>query len=142
MNIDSAFFLFCFFPLIFIIYAAVPKKGFRNGLLTAAGLLFCAFGRIFDLLVLLTVAVVTFLLGLALGEGKHRRRAALIAGIAFNVLTLALFKTLERVAVTVTGGDGAMLLLFSQSSPVRIAAPLGADNKVLRIRAAGRQPGL
>ncbi len=127
MNIDSAFFLFCFFPLIFILYAAVPRRGFRNGLLTAAGLVFCAFGRIFDLLVLLAVAGVTFLFGLALGEGKRRRRVALTSGVVFNVLTLALFKTLERVAVTVTGGESAMLFLFAQGSPVRLAAPLGVS---------------
>ncbi len=124
MNIDSAFFLFGFLPILFLIYILVRKRGARCAVLTAAGLVFCAFGCLFDLLVLVLLSLATFLLGLSIMNGRGRR-GALTVGVAVNALTLILFKSVEKLTVTLTGGGAAALLLFSRPSPVTLAAPIG-----------------
>ncbi len=124
MNFDSAFFLFCFFPVLAIAYALLPGRRARNALLVAAGLVFYSFGALFDLLLLLAMAAVNYGFGLLLRRDRGRR-AVLAAGVAADLAVLCGFKLLERVAVTVTGADGLLYFLFARHSPVTLTVPLG-----------------
>ncbi len=126
MSFDSAFFLLFFFPVLFILYFAVKNLKARNVIILAAGLVFYSFGRLFDLLVLLFMAGLTYLAGVLIRRDK-RPKAALWAAVLFDLLVLAAFKTAERAIVTVIGPDAAMRLLFSGASPVTISAPLGVS---------------
>ncbi|MCD8358316.1 MAG: hypothetical protein LUC06_03830 [Oscillospiraceae bacterium] len=69
MNFDSAFFLFCFFPVLLLLHAVLRGTRARNILLLAAGLLFYAFGQLSGLLLLLASAAGNYLLGLLILRG-------------------------------------------------------------------------
>ena len=124
MELNSAFFLFCFFPALLILYAAIPSRGWRNALLCIAGLVFYSFGSLFDLILLVAAAFVNFCVGLAL-RSDRARRLTLAAGVGLNLLVLVSFKLLERLTVTVSGPDGVLYVLFARRSPVTLAIPLG-----------------
>ena len=124
MNFDSAFFLFCFFPITFVLYSLVPGQKFKNGVLLIAGLVFYSFGRLFDLALLLCMAAFNYVVGLLLRR-ERGRRVFLSVGVAANVVVLLLFKSLERLTVTITGSDPILYILFAQHPPVTLSIPLG-----------------
>ena len=64
LNTDSAFFLLCFLPALGLLYYLLPGKRVRNGLLLLGSLAFCAFGRLSGLILLISFALVNWLLGL------------------------------------------------------------------------------
>ena len=124
MELNSAFFLFCFFPVLLILYAAIPSRRWRNALLCIAGLVFYSFGSLFDLILLIAMALVNFCAGLAL-KSDRARRLTLAVGVILNLLVLVSFKLLERLTVMISGADGVLYILFAQRSPVTLAIPLG-----------------
>ncbi len=124
MAFDSAFFLFFFFPLLFLIYFPIKNTKVRNVLLLVAGLVFYSFGRLFDLLVLLLMAGITYGAGALIAREK-KPKPVMIVAVSVDVAILALFKLAERVIVTLSGADGVLRALFAQSAPVTLIAPLG-----------------
>ena len=58
MNIDSVLFISCFFPAVLLLYWLIPGEKAGNLILLIAGLVFCAFGSIPSLLLLVLVAVI------------------------------------------------------------------------------------
>lgn len=123
---DSAFFLFFFFPLLFLIYFPIKSIKARNAVLLAAGLAFYSFGRLFDLLVLLIMAGLTYGAGELIGRGK-KPGAVLSAAITGDIGILALFKVVESITVTLAGPDAGLRFFFAQASPVVLTAPLGVS---------------
>lgn len=94
MNFDSPIFLFCFFPAVTLLYYLLRGQRARNWLLLVAGLLFCAFGQLTGLILLLGVALINYLFGLAimrLPAPKLWRALAVIFDLAF----LCAFKYLD-----------------------------------------------
>lgn len=126
MNVDSAFFLFCFFPVLLLLYYAVKRTQLRNVILLIAGFLFYSFGGLFDLLILLFMAMVTWSAGRLIRTGRAKK-AVLTVCVTINIGLLAAFKLLERVTVTVFGPDAGMRLFFADISPVTLTAPLGVS---------------
>ena len=124
VSFDSAFFLFCFFPLVFVIYALVRNERARNVLLLAAGLAFYSLGRLFDLLLVLLLAGLTYALGRLMARGRGAKAAA-IAAVVLNLGVLAFFKTVEIFTVRLAGSDFWTKLLFASPAPAALTAPLG-----------------
>ena len=124
MSFDSAFFLFCFFPVVFLLYVLVRNEKARNAILLISGLVFYSLGRLFDLLLVLLLAGLTYGLGRLIARGR-RAKAAMIGAAALNIGVLVFFKTIERLAVRLTGSDVLTRLFFASLSPVEFTAPLG-----------------
>ncbi len=95
LNTDSAFFLLCFLPALGLLYACLPGERVRNWLLLLGSLLFCAFGRLSGLILLVAFALVNWLLGLGISGWKKGRRAVMILGIVLDLAFLCAFKYLD-----------------------------------------------
>ncbi len=93
MVFSSAVFLFIFLPLVWLAHLLLPSVRAKNVLLSAASLLFYAFGEpIYVLLMLLSVVVNYFAARAVDAFSGHARRAALIAAILFDLAMLGVFK--------------------------------------------------
>lgn len=115
MNFDSAFFLFCFFPILFILYFSIPRIGFRNAAVILAGLIFYAFGGISSLVLLLVSALVNYLLGAAMVRAQNTKPIVTV-GVVLNLAFLGVYKYLSFVLCDILGIDSVSLTL---------AAPVG-----------------
>lgn len=86
-------FLFCFAPIVLTLYRILPVR-WRNGFLLTASIALYAWGEGRYLGVLLASIAINYGCGLAIGnQGEPRRRKfALAAGVAANLLLLGFFK--------------------------------------------------
>jgi D-alanyl-lipoteichoic acid acyltransferase DltB (MBOAT superfamily) len=119
MVFSSAVFLFLFLPIVLVVYYNPFFKGrkFRNVFLLFASLAFYAWGEpIFVFLMILSI-IITWFLGLKLGE--RNSRTVLIIGTAYHVVILFVFKYL-----TFTAGQLG-LLLNCDLSGISISLPIG-----------------
>ena len=74
MGFGSAIFLFGFLPLTVLLFHLLPGSRGRQALLAAAGLIFYAFGRLWDVPILLASVLVHYAAGrLLLGFGFFRQ---------------------------------------------------------------------
>ncbi len=92
MSFASPLFLFAFLPLSVALYHLLPGTRARNGFLLFASLLFCAFGRLADLLILLGAAVVDYVFGLLLRRLGKGRRGVLAVGAVLELGLLLFYK--------------------------------------------------
>lgn len=95
MAFNSAAFLFFFFPLAFLLYAVLPQGKPRNLFLTAAGLIFYAFGQWQGIPLLFLAALVSYLAGRAVMARPGLRRPALAAALLLELGLLGCFKYLN-----------------------------------------------
>ncbi|HIW74386.1 MAG TPA: MBOAT family protein [Firmicutes bacterium] len=119
MVFSSLSFLFLFFPVTFLLYAAVPFAKFRNALLILASLVFYAWGEPVYILLLLASVVLNWLLALALGRRDTGRKAVAAAAVILNIGLLVVFKYSGFLTETANA-------LFRLSLPVpAIRLPIG-----------------
>lgn len=122
---SSTVFLFLFLPLVLVIYYQpwFTSRNFRNRFLLLASLLFYAWGEpVFVVLMVFSIVVGWFVglhVGASAGSDKVRRKRWLIAGVAFHVGLLFVFKYLTFAAQQVG------LLLGTDTSVIHIALPVG-----------------
>lgn len=91
MVFSSAIFLFCFLPILLIIYFIIPARG-KNYLLLVFSLVFYAFGGPKYLLVLLFVVMVDYIGGLLIEKNRENGKKILTAVIGVNLATLIFYK--------------------------------------------------
>ncbi|MFY9941943.1 MAG: hypothetical protein WAK57_07190, partial [Desulfobacterales bacterium] len=93
MLFSSIIFLFQFLPLCLLLYFLAGKR-LRNPLLLIASLVFYAWGESYYVLLMLVSILVNYLCGLMIDRyrGRQAARGFLIAAIAFNVLSISVFK--------------------------------------------------
>lgn len=121
MTFGSPAFLFIFFPAVFLLYFAVPAKYLRarNAVLTAASLVFYAYGEPFAVFLMLFSVWLSFVCAKFLGQGGKKRKAALILGVAGNLSLLLVFKYTDFFLDTLNR-------IFSLSIPLpSIRLPVG-----------------
>ncbi len=94
LNTDSAFFLLCFLPALGLLYYLLPGERVRNGLLLLGSLVFCAFGRLSGLILLIAFALVNWLLGLGASREGKTGRGIMILGIVLDLTFLCACKYL------------------------------------------------
>lgn len=119
MNFSSVTFLFFFLPLVVALYFAVPRRGWRNGLLLVASLLFYSWGEGGGLLLLLVSIGMNHLFSHRVARGA---RPWLAIGVAANLLLLILFKYLGLIGdsfVQLGGGEPQSGAIY------RLPLPLG-----------------
>ena len=89
MQIESAFFLFCFFPLLALLYPLCRKEKRGNWILLIAGLVFYSFGSLQGLLILIASAAVNYFLGKEIAKGYT---FLCTVGVVFNLAVLGFYK--------------------------------------------------
>ena len=115
MNVDGVVFISCFLPAILLLHWLIPSERFRNTLLLAAGLIFCAFGSISGVVLLAAVAAVNYLMGRLILAGRGGKLPC-AAAVIFDLAFLGFFKYLDFLLSQVLGLPGVQL---------GIAAPIG-----------------
>jgi D-alanyl-lipoteichoic acid acyltransferase DltB (MBOAT superfamily) len=93
MEFTSGLFVIFLFATL-VVYYLLPRR-YQNYWLLLISYVFCITWAWEFALVLGIVTAVNFLLGRRLGQGKPKQRGLLWTGIAFNVLTLAFFRTAD-----------------------------------------------
>ena len=103
MIYNSFSFLVCF-PLLFVLYYAIPARygRLRNLYLLLVSYLLYLYWKPVYALVLLGVTVVTYLAALALGHCRHRRRV-LAAGVVLSLSPLLFFKYFDFINESLAG---------------------------------------
>lgn len=81
-----------FFPVVFVLYWAVPNKRWQNFLLLSASLVFYGWLASWHVLVLLASITADYLLALGMGRWKQRAGIFLQLGIALNLGLIASVK--------------------------------------------------
>ena len=117
MNFDSAPFLFCFLPVLLLLYCLLPGRRAKNVLLLLAGFVFCAAGSLGALALLLVFSLINYLFLIAVRR-MPGRKLPVAAGVVFDLLFLCFFKYLTFLVSVFTGGTAPG---FS------VAAPLGVS---------------
>lgn len=94
MTFSSAIFLFSFLPITMILYSIPLPLRWKNGVLTAASLLFYAFGEPIYVFLMLASSFVNYLFGRLLEhEDRAKGKKGLMAlAVCFNVAILGVFK--------------------------------------------------
>ena len=120
MDLNTAFFLFFFFPAAVVFYLILPGTRWKNLLLTAASLVFYAFGQWQGIVILLLSFLVNYAAGALLRRGRWKK-PVLAATLTLNLALLLWFKYLNLLVGTV----GSLLSLpvpaMSAAAPVGIS---------------------
>ncbi len=123
MLFSSNVFLFCFLPILCILYKLLYKsRRVQNVLLTLASLFFYAWGEPAFVLVMLLSIFVNWLLGLGVGRNEQnqgRKKAFLVLAVVFNLLLLFVFKYLNFTLQNLNR------LSFVHLPQTNIALPIG-----------------
>ena len=119
MSLDSAFFLLCFLPLAAALYYLIRGRRGGDVLLLILSLLFCAFGSLSGLGLLLAAALVNYIFGLLILRCPKGGKALAAAAVILDLAFLGAFKYLSFLLSLVlplpeTGWPG-----------LGVAAPLG-----------------
>jgi alginate O-acetyltransferase complex protein AlgI len=93
MLFNSLLFIFWFLPVLLLLYFITPAR-LKNPVLLLAGIVFYAWGGVFNTLILVGSIVVNYLAGLLIDRSfsEIRRKRWLVTGIIINLLVLAVFK--------------------------------------------------
>ena len=120
MVFSSLSFLACFLPLTAAAYFLVPRRGWRNGVLLLASLVFYAWGEPKYVLLMLAAALAAWLGGLAMARTRGRARTAVyVLTLCLLTANLLVFKYLNFFA------DNLGALLGRDLGLARLALPIG-----------------
>lgn len=125
MVFSSTVFLMVFFPLVCGIYFLCPR-GWRNGILLAASLLFYGWGEPKYILIMLFSTVFDYANGLAIGYFRARgrekgARVVLVISCVGNLGILGFFKYTDFAIANINGLLGAGLPALGIALPIGIS---------------------
>ena len=119
VSLDSAFFLLCFLPLATILYYLLRGERSGNILLLILSLLFCAFGSLSSLCLLLAAALVNYVFGLLILRFPKAGKVLAALAVVLDLAFLGAFKYLAFLLSLV------LPLPAAGWSGLGVAAPLG-----------------
>lgn len=122
MVFSSIPFLYYFLPCVLLVYFLVPK-GWKNGVLLAASLIFYGWGEPKLLFVMVFTILLFFLCGLAIeraGE-QRKKRFWLAVSVVISLGLLGLFKYADFFLASVSAVTGLSLPLLGLALPVGIS---------------------
>lgn len=122
MLFSSIPFLYCFLPVVGLLYFLVPR-GWKNAVLLLFSLIFYAWGEPKYVLLMLAAIVTFYLCGLAIGRGKTRgeKRLFLAVSIVLGLGALGVFKYGDFFLDSVNAVTGLALPLPGLSLPIGIS---------------------
>lgn len=123
MTFSSPIFLFCFFPIVFLLYALIPNRflRLRNALLIVASLLFYGWGEPFAMLLMLGVVFLSYCTALGIGHGGIIRKIAYPLGIIGDLSVLCIYKYADFFIGSFNAVSGLHLPLPHLSLPIGIS---------------------
>jgi len=122
MLFPSITFLFYFLPLFAVLYFAAPGITAKNIVLLAASLLFYAWGEPRFVVLLAGQIVLNYGVAIVIGASQAgRRRLAVAAGVAANLLLLALFKYADFAIGSLNAIAGETFALPGLALPLGIS---------------------
>lgn len=126
MLFSSSTFLFCFLPIVIIVYYIFLRKSrtLQNIFLFIASLIFYAWGEPSFVFILLLSIIMNYLFGLAVNKyrnDKTKSRLFLIATVVFNILILFIFKYLNFVFENISNLTGVSISLLNITLPLGIS---------------------
>ena len=92
MEFHAPVFLFAFLPLLVLLYHLLKGQRAKNILLTAASIVFYAFGRLTDVPLLIASALIHYVCGAMVNKRKTCKRLAVGAVLTLDVGVLVLYK--------------------------------------------------
>ena len=119
MNFTSVTFLFFFLPLVVAAYFAVPRRGWRNGLLLAASLLFYSWGEGFGIALLLVSIGMNHVFSQLIAR---KAQPWLAIGILANLGLLVAYKYAGLIGDTFVELGGG---IAQEDAAYRLPLPLG-----------------
>ena len=120
MDLNTAFFLFFFFPTAIILYLIVPGTRGKNLLLAAVSLVFYAFGQWQGIIILLLSFLVNYAAGALLSRGRWKK-PVLAVTLILNVALLIWFKYLNLLIGTANSLLSLSVPALSAAAPVGIS---------------------
>ncbi len=123
MTFTSPLFLFCFFPLVFLCYAAIPHRFLRvrNALLIFASLLFYGWGEPFAMLLMLGVVLLNYAAALGIAKGGVLRKVCYPLGTIGSLAILFVYKYADFLLGAVNDAFGLTLPLPHLRLPIGIS---------------------
>ena len=91
MVFSSLFFMFVFFPIVFLAYFLMPRRG-RNLVLLIASLVFYAWGEPKYIVLMLLSIVVNYVLVLLMEKNPNQKKILFMVALLFNLGLLGFFK--------------------------------------------------
>lgn len=124
MVFSSLPFVYCFFPVVFLLYFICKNRAYRNVILLLASLLFYSWGEPKFLLVMLAAALAAYLGGLLMDrfERENRPKAKKLTCVVTVVLLVANLFTFKYLNFAV---DNLNLLFGSGIAVPSIVLPIG-----------------
>ena len=123
MVFSSIVFLYIFFPIMLLIYFAVPKK-FKNAVMILASLVFFAWGEIRYIFIMLILAVMDFFCGKGIdkNEGNRRKqRLYLLIDVGVNLLILIFFKYADFIIANINAVLNTQIPLWNIPLPIGVS---------------------
>ena len=118
MLFSSITFLYCFLPLVLVIYFLVPGK-LKNMVLLIASLLFYAFGEPKFLLLMIITIVFGYMMGILTEKYPEKKKIYLSMAVIFDLGALTFFKYADFFISSINAVTGLSIALL------RIALPIG-----------------
>ena len=119
MVFSSAIFLFCFLPIVFLLYQLPFGRRWENILLAAASLVFYAFGNLRYVPLFLCSILLNYLTGLLLGTRFPKSRTIIALNIILNLGILSVYKYTDFLIGNLNAVFGLSL------APVGLILPIG-----------------
>lgn len=91
MVFSSMFFLWCFLPIILVLYF-ISNNRFKNIILLIGSLIFYAWGEPKYIILMLFSILINYIIGLLIDKFQNRKKGILILGILVNLGLLGYFK--------------------------------------------------
>lgn len=123
MVFSSVVFLYIFFPIMLLIYFAVPKK-FKNAVMILASLIFFAWGEIRYIFIMLILAVMDYICGKGIdkNEGnKSKQRLYLFIDVSVNLLILFFFKYADFIITNINAVLHTEIPLWNIPLPIGVS---------------------
>lgn len=125
MVFSSLLFLFCFFPIVLIVYFLCPRRG-RNLVLFLASLIFYAWGEPVYVVLMLFSTWLDYMLGARVDQCKekgdmHGAKKAVITSAVINLSLLGVFKYSDFIIGNINTLTGLQLPLPQLALPIGIS---------------------
>ncbi len=124
MVFSNLFFLYCFLPLLFILYYIFKNDAYRRYVLMLFSLVFYAWGEPVCVLLMIGLVLVDYVFGLIIdrhADSPKIQKLSLVIAVVVNLAVLGIYKYLGFFIDTVNGVTGLSIPGFSIAMPIGIS---------------------
>lgn len=119
MLFSSNVFIFCFFPIVLVLYFVIKNRTYRNFILCLFSLIFYAWGEPKYVLLMLFSIGFNYALALLMSKFKRKKKIIFIIDVIINIALLVFFKYWDFGIISINN-------IFNTNIPLaNIALPIG-----------------